>query len=150
MSVAAAFIQKHDYYGQAGWKADVLVDEEKYAVETYEAPKTVESACTAIWKGSRLMTPIGGGVHIEPLEAIQTSHLLKDEQGAVKDARAKVKLDESRQGPVVVGLVLDCGDSSPLSEWARRLGRRFPFLGRANAEVRISKAGTSPPHSKSL
>jgi hypothetical protein len=71
----------------------MLGDEEQFAIEAYEAPKTVETACTAIWKGNRLMTPVGGGVRIEPLEAIQTSHLLKDEQGAVKDARAKVKLD---------------------------------------------------------
>ena len=55
-------------------------------------------ACTAIWKGNRLMTPVGGGVHIEPLQAIQSSHLLKDEQGAVKDAHAKVHLDKLAKG----------------------------------------------------
>ena len=27
LAVAAAFIQKQDYYGQAGWKAEVLLDE---------------------------------------------------------------------------------------------------------------------------
>jgi hypothetical protein len=98
MSVAAAFIQKQDYYGQAGWKADVLLDEQKYAVETYEAPKTVETACTAIWKGSRLMTPIGGGVHIEPTDALTQSNLLADEKGEVKAARAQVKLSGLAKG----------------------------------------------------
>jgi len=92
MSVAAAFIQKQDYYGQSGWKADVVLDEQQYPIETYEAPKTVETACTAIWKGSRLMTPVGGGVHIEPTDALQTSHLLKDDQGLVKAAHAEIKL----------------------------------------------------------
>lgn len=98
MSVAAAFIQKHDYYGQAGWKADVLLDEEKYSVETYETPKTVETACAAIWKGSRLMTPVGGGVRIEPTEALKSNHLLADEQGTVKATREQVKLDGLAKG----------------------------------------------------
>ena len=93
MSVAAAFIQKQDYYGQSGWKAELLLDEQQYPIETYEAPKTVETACTAIWKGNRLMTPVGGGVHIEPTSALQTSHLLKDDQGTVKAAHGEIKLD---------------------------------------------------------
>ena len=98
MSVAAAFIQQEDYYGQAGWKAEVLLDEGQYSIETYEAPKTVETACTAIWKGSRLMTPVGGGVHIEPKMALQTSHLLKDEEGTVKTAREQIKVDGLAKG----------------------------------------------------
>jgi hypothetical protein len=98
MAIAAAFIQKQDYYGQAGWKMEVLGDEQQFPIEVYEAPKTVETACTAIWKGNRLMTPVGGGVRIEPLEAIQSNRLLKDDQGAVKDARAKVSLDNLAKG----------------------------------------------------
>jgi hypothetical protein len=98
MSVAAAFIQKQDYYGQAGWKAEVLLDEAKYPVETYETPKTVETASTAIWKGNRLMTPVGGGVQIEPTEALSVGNLLKDEKGEVKGTRAKIKLDQLAKG----------------------------------------------------
>jgi hypothetical protein len=97
LSMAAAFIQKQDYYGQSGWKGETLFDEEKYSIETYEAPKTVETACTAIWKGSRLMTPVGGGVRIEPTMALATSRLLADEQGAVKQAREEIKLDSLAQ-----------------------------------------------------
>jgi hypothetical protein len=98
MAVAAAFIQKQDYYGQADWKAEVLLDEDQLSVETFEAPKTVETACTAIWKGNRLMTPVGGGVHIEPTEALAPSHLLADEQGEVKAARAQIKLHGLAKG----------------------------------------------------
>jgi hypothetical protein len=98
MSVAAAFIQRQDYYGQAGWKAEVLLDEDKYSVETYETPKTVETACTAIWKGNRLMTPVGGGVQIQPTEALEPSNLLADEKGEVKAARSYVKLDGLAKG----------------------------------------------------
>ena len=92
VSIAAAFIQKQDYYGQSGWKAETLLDESQYAIETYEAPKTVETACTAIWKGSRLMTPVGGGVRIEPTSALSSSNLLKDEQGTVKATHGEIKL----------------------------------------------------------
>ncbi len=98
VSVAAAFIQKQDYYGQAGWKADVLLDEGQYPIETYEAPKTVETACVAHWKGNRLMTPVGGGVHIEPTSALQTSHLLKDDEGTVKAAHGEIKLEGLDKG----------------------------------------------------
>ena len=98
MSVAAAFIQRQDYYGQAGWKAETLLDEDKYSVETYETPKTVETACTAIWKGSRLMTPVGGGVQIQPTEALQPSNLLADEKGEVKAVKAQINLDGLAKG----------------------------------------------------
>jgi hypothetical protein len=98
LAVAAAFMQKQDYYGAAGWKAETLGDERQYAVETFEAPKTVEPACTAIWKGNRLMTPIGGGVEMEPLRAVQTENRLKDEKGTVKQAHESVKLDNLAKG----------------------------------------------------
>ena len=98
LAIAAAYIQKQDYYGQAAWKMELFADEQKLPIEIFEAPKTVEPACTAIWKGNRLMTPIGGGVEMEPREALQASRLLKDEGGAVKDARAKVKLDGLAKG----------------------------------------------------
>lgn len=98
MAVASAFIQKQDYYGQSEWKMDVFGDENKFPIETYEAPKTVETACTAIWKGNRLMTPVGGGVHIEPTKAIQSHNMLEDADGAVKQAREQIKLDGLAKG----------------------------------------------------
>ena len=64
LAVAAAFIQKQDYYGAADWKMVTLGDERQFPVETFEAPKTVEPAANAVFKGNRLMTPIGGGVEI--------------------------------------------------------------------------------------
>ncbi len=87
MSIAAAFIQKQDYYGQANWKMETLGDERKFSVEVYEEPKTVESAVNVIWKGSTLMTPIGGGVNIQPLKAIETSYILNDAKGEVAQLR---------------------------------------------------------------
>jgi hypothetical protein len=98
MSVAAAFIQRQDYYGQAGWRAETLLDEDRFSVETYETPKTVETACTAIWKGNRLMTPVGGGVQMQPRQALESNRLLKDDEGAVKAVRAKVTVDGLAKG----------------------------------------------------
>ena len=92
MAIAAAYVQKQDFYSQAGWKMDVLGDEQKYPVETYEAPKTVETACTAVWKGKTLMTPVGGGVRIEATQAIAKENRLTDEQGALKVMRQKVSV----------------------------------------------------------
>ena len=38
------------------------------------------------------MTPIGGGVSIEPLKALEASALLTDEEGRVRAARAAVDI----------------------------------------------------------
>lgn len=93
MSVAAAFIQAHDYYGKAGWSMDYLGSEEKYPVCTYNTPRQVETACTSVWKGAQLMTPVGGGVHIEAGDALASANLLPDEGGKVSEARQQVKLE---------------------------------------------------------
>jgi len=98
LSIAAAFIQRQDYYGQADWKGEILGNERQFAIEKYEVPKTVEPACTAVWKGSRLFTPIGGGVVIEALEAVQPQRRLKDDKGTVKEAHDGAKLSDLPNG----------------------------------------------------
>ncbi len=90
--VAAAFIQDNDYYGKAGWDAAIFRSEEKVPVRTLNVPKTVETAVNALWKGNRLMTPVGGGVHIEPAMALASSNLLPDENQAVAQKRQQVDL----------------------------------------------------------
>ena len=90
--VAAAFLQKADYYGKAHWKMEFFGSEKAFPVETYSAPKMVGSAVAAIWKGNRLMTPIGGGVHIEPAEALTEENLLPDEKGHVAALRSETQL----------------------------------------------------------
>ena len=72
LSVVAAYIQQQDYYGKAGWTMPVLGNEKSFAVEIQNAPQQVESAVAAIWKGNRLTTPIGGGVHIRGQRGGQT------------------------------------------------------------------------------
>jgi len=90
LSIAAAFIQQQDYYGQASWEMSVFGDERQFPIETYTAPKSVESAVNAIWKGRELMTPIGGGVNIQPRQAITADRIQKDAQGALTSLRSKL------------------------------------------------------------
>jgi hypothetical protein len=93
MTIAAAFIQERDWYTKANWKMPILMDEAKIAVETYNVPKQVETAINAVSRGNQVMTPIGGGVSIDPLRALDTSNRGGDEGGKVKAARQEVKLD---------------------------------------------------------
>ncbi len=92
LAVAAAFIQQKDYYSKAGWSLGVFADEAAYPVENLNAPQQVETTVASIWKGNRLMTPIGGGVHIEPRQALSESNLLADEEGKVAALREKLDL----------------------------------------------------------
>jgi hypothetical protein len=93
MLVAAAHIQKEGYYADAGWDMDFLGDESKFAVETYQAPVKVGSTVTAVYKGSRLMTPIGGGVTIQPDRALDSLNLKYDEEGEIAEVRQQIKLE---------------------------------------------------------
>jgi hypothetical protein len=97
MSIAAAYIQQQDYYGSADWRMELFGDEGRFAVEVYETPKQVETACTAVWKGARLVTPVGGGVSVNPLKAISGENRQK-EQGEVTKAKQQVKLDNLAKG----------------------------------------------------
>jgi len=94
MAISAAFIQQQDYYGQAGWSMELFGDEELYSVESYQAPKQVESAINAIWKGHRLMTPIGGGVHIQPNRALESENVLTDDQGVLAAQHESLDLNQ--------------------------------------------------------
>jgi acid stress-induced BolA-like protein IbaG/YrbA len=83
MSIAAAYIQDRDFYGDAGWRMEVFGDEAKFPVEVYEAPKQVETAVNAVWSGKTLMTPIGGGVDVQPRAALQAGRIKKDADGTL-------------------------------------------------------------------
>jgi hypothetical protein len=97
LAVAAAFMQKHDYFAKAEWTMGVLGDEKQYATETHHAPKQVSSACIALAKGARVSFPIGGGVHVQPTLALNKSNLLSDD-GAVSQRRESVSLDKLAEG----------------------------------------------------
>ncbi len=86
MLVAAAFLQQHDLYGQAGIDLGALGSESGFKVEKYNAPKHVAAAVNSMWKQGTLMTPVGGGVEIRAGQALDASHVIKDD-GKVAAAR---------------------------------------------------------------
>jgi hypothetical protein len=85
--VAAAYMQEQDVYGRTGWRMELFGDEGAFSVQTYGAPKQVASTVAAIWKGRRLMTPIGGGVQIEAAMALAPENVLADELGKIDELR---------------------------------------------------------------
>jgi hypothetical protein len=92
LAVAAAFIQEHHYYDKAGWQMETFADEKAVPVETLNVPTQVESVVTSVWKGGTLMTPVGGGVTIHPLKALDSPNLLADEDGKVEEVRESLDL----------------------------------------------------------
>lgn len=91
LAVVAAYIQAENYYDKSGWKMEFLGSEALFPVETYDIPKTVESAVNAIWRGNTIGTPVGGGVKIQPSEAIDAGNLLRDEKAKVSKLREDIK-----------------------------------------------------------
>jgi hypothetical protein len=89
LAVAAAYIQHEDLYAKTGWSMEFFGDEKACSVEIYNAPQQVASTVAAIWKGNRLMTPIGGGVHIDAAQALDSQNLLNDEKGEVARLRGE-------------------------------------------------------------
>lgn len=92
LAIAAAYIHQEDLYGKAKWPMELFGNEKAFAVERYNIPKTVETAVNAIWKGRRLMTPVGGGVTIHPALALQSDNLLSDQRGKVDKLRQQTKI----------------------------------------------------------
>jgi hypothetical protein len=88
MAVAAAYLQEHDAYGRVQWGAEALLDEKSYAIERHAVPLEVETAINAVWRQNRLLTPIGGGVTMQPTIALESPNLLMDEEGTVAKAHA--------------------------------------------------------------
>ncbi|MEQ1829826.1 MAG: DUF1598 domain-containing protein, partial [Pirellula sp.] len=88
LSVAAAFIQDRNLYEKSGWSLGIFADENKLPVNTGIGITQVESAINAVWKESRLITPIGGGVHIAARKLIDPSATSVDKE--VDSQREKI------------------------------------------------------------
>lgn len=94
MAVAAAFLQENELFSAAKWSMELFADESAFPVEIYNAPKHVETAVTSLWKRNRLVWPIGGGVQIEPREALRFENLQVDEDGQVEQSRITTGLED--------------------------------------------------------
>ena len=94
LSVAAAFIHEMDFYGEANWDLDFFGNESLYPVEKFTAPKSVTPAINAVWKSGQLMTPIGGGVNIQPRVALTSDNMKKDESGNVDKVKKSIDMSD--------------------------------------------------------
>lgn len=93
LAIACAYIQHEDFYSKTGWSMEFLGNEKSFAVNTYNAPKQVESTVAAIWKGNRLMTPIGGGVTINAARALDSENLRSDAKGDLTKLREQTSVN---------------------------------------------------------
>jgi hypothetical protein len=98
LAVAAAFIQDRDLYGKSGWTMPLFGDESAYKVETLNPVQQVESAVNSMWKGKRLVTPIGGGVEISPRRALKQENVMIDEKGEVEKAHQTADISKLPEG----------------------------------------------------
>ena len=99
LAVAAAFIQQQDYYGQAGWQdGDFRRREQARRSRPINTPLQVETVVASVWKGNQLMTPVGGGVTMQPRKALASENVLRDEEGKVSEARDGIKLGDLADG----------------------------------------------------
>lgn len=96
LAIVAAYLQEHDAYGRAEWGAELLRDEAAYAIERFPAPQQIDCAVNAVRKGSRLLTPIGGGVVMTPRRALDAANLQVDEDGGVASVRAGLQVPADR------------------------------------------------------
>lgn len=94
LSIAAAFIQEMDYYNKAGWSMDVFGSEDLFPTETFNAPTHVAPAVNAMWKDNLFMTPIGGGVNIQPRNAIRNRSDNSKDAEELEEAMQDAKLAE--------------------------------------------------------
>jgi hypothetical protein len=90
LAVTAAFLQQNDLYSQAGWDLGVLASEDSFKVNTYNPPKQVATAVNSMWKGSTLMTPIGGGVQIDAAQSLKSVNLRTDDDHTLGAKRTEL------------------------------------------------------------
>jgi hypothetical protein len=98
LAIAAAFIHKEDFYAQSGWQAATLNSARHLNVESGKTPKQVETVVAAVWKGSRLFTPVGGGVTIRPQDPLQAAKSLPDNDGKITELRESIDLKDLPEG----------------------------------------------------
>ena len=98
LSVTAAYIQKMGLYQKAGWSLETFGDETKVPVETMEAPTHVAPVANAKWVGAYFMSPIAGGVSIQPRVALNSDRINQENSEKLNEAKKKVALDSLKDG----------------------------------------------------
>ncbi len=98
LSIVAAFIQKMDLYNKADWNMETFGDESVLSVETLSAPTQVPPVANGVWKGRHFMSPIAGGVNIQPRVALNSDRMKVDSEGTINKVKNEIKLDGLAEG----------------------------------------------------
>lgn len=98
LSIAAAFIQKSGLFAKAEWDMATFADEALIPTQRFNAPRQVAPAINAVWKDGLFMTPIGGGVTIQPRVALNSDRLQEETKGEITAARDAVSLADRKPG----------------------------------------------------
>jgi hypothetical protein len=61
-------------------------------VERFAAPLHVEPAVNTFFNNGKLLTPIGGGVNIQPRQAFQGDNKKVDATGKIKETQSSAQL----------------------------------------------------------
>lgn len=72
--VAAAFMQRHDWFARAGWRPTLLADPRAIVAER-RTPTTADVVVNTVWKGRKMISAAGGGVSIVVGEALRPENL---------------------------------------------------------------------------
>jgi hypothetical protein len=93
LAIVAAWLRRQGALERTGWKAELLRDEARFAVQTLPVPRKVACVANVLWKGNRMLLPAGGGVSIQPDEALRNDQLttappeLAARRAAIQSAR---------------------------------------------------------------
>lgn len=98
--VACAWMQKSDAFAAADWQPTLLLDKKRLSDGNINNKSTraigpatkVACVANAVWKDRRLILPAGGGVSIQPSNALVEKNLLSDKNGKLAKAKTNIRL----------------------------------------------------------
>ena len=90
LSIIAAAIQFLDTYNKCDWQPGLFVDSSLFDVQTRKPISKLPTAVNAVWKGRRLLTPVGGGVSILTGNVLASTRLVDE---TILDERPDIPLD---------------------------------------------------------
>ncbi len=98
LTIAAAYLQKAQLFQRAEWDMATFSNEELMPTKRFNAPKQVAPAINAVWKDGFFMTPIGGGVSIQPMYALNSDKVTEEANGEITAVRDSIKTDNLADG----------------------------------------------------
>ena len=93
LSIAAAFIQKFDLYGKAGWAMETFGDETQLQTKVMNSPNYVAPVANLVRRGNTRMFPIAGGVAMQPGIALNSDRVRQDTNGTIMQVQSQVSGD---------------------------------------------------------